>query len=55
VLAARGGTIRALKAPHVDLRATPLRRETAKLLAAWIGADKDENKPLFPSINGRPS
>ena len=33
-------------------RATPLRRETAKLLATWIGADKDENKPLFPSIRG---
>ena len=33
-------------------RATPLRRETAKLLAAWIGDDKDENKPLFPSIRG---
>eukprot|EP01037_Dinobryon_pediforme_P018310 gene18311-18573_t len=33
-------------------RATPLRRETAKLLAAWIGGDKDESKPLFPSIRG---
>jgi integrase len=33
-------------------RATPLRRETAKLLAAWIGDDTDENKPLFPSIRG---
>ncbi|MEG3147423.1 tyrosine-type recombinase/integrase [Sphingomonas sp. RT2P30] len=33
-------------------RATPLRRETAKLLAAWIGADKDESRPLFPSIRG---
>lgn len=33
-------------------RATPLRRETAKLLATWIGADKDESKPLFPSIRG---
>jgi site-specific recombinase XerD len=33
-------------------RATPLRRETAKLLAAWIGSDKDEGKPLFPSIRG---
>lgn len=33
-------------------RATPLRRETAKLLAAWIGTDKDEGKPLFPSIRG---
>jgi len=33
-------------------RVTPLRRETAKLVAAWIGDDKDENKPLFPSIRG---
>ncbi|TNB81542.1 integrase [Pseudomonas sp. Fig-3] len=33
-------------------RATPLRRETAKLLAAWIGKDKGESKPLFPSIRG---
>ena len=33
-------------------RATPLRRETAKLLAAWIGADKDDSRPLFPSIRG---
>jgi site-specific recombinase XerD len=33
-------------------RATPLRRDTAKLLAAWIGDDKDEKKPLFPSIRG---
>ena len=33
-------------------RVTPLRRETAKLLAAWIGADNDERKPLFPSIRG---
>lgn len=33
-------------------RATPLRRETAKLLAAWTGGDKDETKPLFPSIRG---
>jgi site-specific recombinase XerD len=33
-------------------RATPLRRETAKLLAAWIGDDKDESRPLFPSIRG---
>jgi len=31
-------------------RATPLRRETAKLLATWIGTDKDKGKPLFPSI-----
>jgi Site-specific recombinase XerD len=33
-------------------RATPLRRDTAKLLATWIGADKDECRPLFPSIRG---
>lgn len=33
-------------------RATPLRRETAKLLAVWIGNDKEESKPLFPSIRG---
>ena len=33
-------------------RATPLRRETAKLLEAWIGTDKDESRPLFPSIRG---
>jgi site-specific recombinase XerD len=33
-------------------RATPLRRDTAKLLATWIGADKDEGRPLFPSIHG---
>lgn len=33
-------------------RATPLRRDTAKLLATWIGTDKDECRPLFPSIRG---
>lgn len=33
-------------------RATPLRRDTAKLLAVWIGHDRDENRPLFPSIRG---
>lgn len=33
-------------------RATPLRRETARLLAAWIGNGKDESSPLFPSIRG---
>jgi len=32
-------------------RATPLRRKTAKLLAAWIG-NKDGGSPLFPSIRG---
>ncbi len=31
-------------------RATPLRRETAKLLAAWIGDRADNSRPLFPSI-----
>jgi site-specific recombinase XerD len=34
-------------------RATPLRRETAKLLAKWIG-DNQENRPLFPSLRGEP-
>jgi site-specific recombinase XerD len=33
-------------------RCTPLRRDTAKLLAAWIGDGSDENRPLFPSIQG---
>jgi site-specific recombinase XerD len=33
-------------------RATPLRRDTAKLLAAWIGNYKTDDKPLFPSIRG---
>ncbi|WP_454885405.1 tyrosine-type recombinase/integrase [Sphingomonas oryzagri] len=33
-------------------RATPLRRETAQLLAVWIGSNKDEGRPLFPSIRG---
>jgi integrase/recombinase XerD len=33
-------------------RCTPLRRDTAKLLVAWIGNGKDENRPLFPSIRG---
>jgi integrase/recombinase XerD len=32
-------------------RATPLRRDTAKLLAAWIG-QRDGKSPLFPSIRG---
>ena len=31
-------------------RCTPLRRDTAKLLAAWIGNSSDDNRPLFPSI-----
>ena len=33
-------------------RCTPLRRETAKLLAAWIGDRSDNRNPLFPSIRG---
>lgn len=33
-------------------RATPLRRETAKVLAVWISDRPDENRPLFPSIRG---
>jgi integrase/recombinase XerD len=33
-------------------RARPLRRDTAKLLTVWIGNDKDESRPLFPSIRG---
>lgn len=33
-------------------RATPLRRDTAKLLAVWIGDDRDHARPLFPSIRG---
>lgn len=33
-------------------RCTPLRRDTAKLLGAWIGNHGDENRPLFPSIRG---
>jgi site-specific recombinase XerD len=33
-------------------RCTPLRRDTAKLLAAWIGNRSDNSRPLFPSIRG---
>lgn len=33
-------------------RCTPLRRDTAKLLTAWIGNRCDDNGPLFPSIRG---
>ena len=33
-------------------RCTPLRRDTAKLLGAWIGDRRDDNSPLFPSIRG---
>ena len=31
-------------------RCTPLRSDTAKLLAAWIGNRSDDDRPLFPSI-----
>ena len=37
---------------HGKERCTPLRRDTAKLLAAWIGDRCDANSPLFPSIRG---
>ena len=33
-------------------RGTPLRRDTAKLLPAWIGDRRDSTDPLFPSIRG---
>lgn len=33
-------------------RSTPLRRDTAKLLQAWIGDRRDSTDPLFPSIRG---
>lgn len=33
-------------------RGTPLRRETAKLLANWVGKNKDDSRPVFPSIRG---
>ncbi len=33
-------------------RCTPLRRDTAKLLVAWIGNCSDDTRPLFPSIRG---
>lgn len=33
-------------------RCTPLRRDTAKLLKAWIGDHDDADRPLFPSIRG---
>jgi site-specific recombinase XerD len=33
-------------------RATPLRRDTAKLLATWMGEAPDDSKPLFPSMRG---
>lgn len=33
-------------------RCTPLRRDTAKLLKAWIGDHGDADRPMFPSIRG---
>ena len=33
-------------------RSTPLRRDTAKLIQTWIGASRDAESPLFPSIRG---
>jgi site-specific recombinase XerD len=33
-------------------RCTPLRRDTAKLLGAWISDRRDDSGPLFPSIRG---
>ena len=33
-------------------RCTPLRRDTAKLLTAWISDRCDDSGPLFPSIRG---
>jgi len=33
-------------------RSTPLRRDTAKLIQTWIGAGRDADSPLFPSIRG---
>lgn len=33
-------------------RCTPLRRDTAKLLRAWIGDNGEADKPMFPSIRG---
>lgn len=33
-------------------RSTPLRRDTANLIQAWIGAGRDADSPLFPSIRG---
>lgn len=35
-------------------RSTPLRRDTARLLKAWIGGNGDDKRPLFPSIRGGP-
>lgn len=33
-------------------RSTPIRRETAKILKAWIGDHGDSDLPMFPSIRG---
>ncbi len=33
-------------------RSTPLRRDTAKLLRAWIGDHGEADRPMFPSIRG---
>jgi integrase/recombinase XerD len=33
-------------------RCTPLRRDTTKLLGAWIGDHGNTDRPLFPSIRG---
>ena len=33
-------------------RSTPLRRDTAKLIQTWIGAGRDADSPVFPSIRG---
>ena len=33
-------------------RSTPLRRETAKSIADWIGSGRDRAEPLFPTIRG---
>jgi site-specific recombinase XerD len=51
VVLGTGSYIRCIGKGRKD-RATPLRRETTKLLAAWIGNDKDGSQPLFPSTRG---
>jgi integrase/recombinase XerD len=45
----RGAHIRCMGKGRKE-RCTPLRRDTAKLLAAWIGNSSDDDRPLFPSI-----
>ena len=35
-------------------RSTPLRRDTARLLKAWIRDNGDDKRPLFPSLRGGP-